>query len=105
MAEDLAVLYTSAENDRDGSKLRGVLQAHLAFEHARGIRELAVGLVAALGLPVWVAAVQPAWLAERLRTFVLAAWVVSFAGLVTAVILESRWRRRLVAATVHRFRR
>jgi hypothetical protein len=99
MTEDFAVLGTSGERDRDGSKLRGALETHLRLEHARGLRELSVGLVAALGLPVWVAAARPDWMARGLRTFVLTAWFVALVGLVTAAISEWRWRRRLDSFT------
>jgi hypothetical protein len=95
MAEDFAVLYRSADRDGDGSKLRGVLEAHLRMEHARGIRELAVGVLAVLGLPVWIAAARPEWIAQGLRSFSLTAWFVSFVGLAAAAISEWRWRREL----------
>ena len=95
MAEDFVILHTSGQRDGDGSKLRGVLQTHMRLEHARGIRELAVGLVAALGLPVWIAAARPEWIAQGLRSFFLTAWFVSFVGLAMAAISERRWRAQL----------
>ncbi len=101
MADGFSVLHSSAAHDPSGSKLRSVLETHLGVERARGVRELTLALLTVLSVPVWVVAVRPEWMAQGPRTFVLAAWLTSFVGLVAAVISEARWRRRFGAVTAH----
>ena len=101
MADGFSVLNSSVEHDPSGSKLRSVLETHLGVERARGVRELALAFLTVLSVPLWVVAVRPGWMAEGPRTFVLAAWLTSFVGLVAAVISEARWRRRFGALTAH----
>jgi hypothetical protein len=104
MPDGFAILHSSDERDPHGSRLRGALQAHLGLERARAVRDLAVGLTALLSAPVWFAAVRPAWLPDGIRSVVLAAWFMSFVGLVMAATSEWRWRQRLDAVVPHHHR-
>jgi hypothetical protein len=102
MREDLFLLHRSTDVDRDGSKLHGVLAAHLAFERARGVRELIVHGLLALSLPVWIAAARPEWMSADSKRLALAAWLVAAVGLVFAFGSERRWHRRCMALTEQR---
>ena len=93
MDKDFVILGVSSERDPNGSGLTRVLQAQLNLEHARGIREIAVYLLAGLGVPVWLAAIRPGWLPRDLQTGVLTVWFLCLVGLVAAIAAEWRWRR------------
>ncbi|HVV17222.1 MAG TPA: hypothetical protein VHH90_08475 [Polyangia bacterium] len=102
MPEDFFLLHRSTDVDRDGSKLQGVLAAHLSFERARGVREVIVYGLLALSLPVWIAAARPRWMSADLNRLVLAAWLVAAVGLVLALVSERRWHRRCIEVTEQR---
>jgi hypothetical protein len=97
MSDDLLVLHRAGDADPDGSKLRGVLSAHLAFERARSLREMIVYGLLAVSLPVWIAAARPEWLSAQLKTLALTAWLVTAIGLALAFVSERRWHHRCVA--------
>jgi hypothetical protein len=76
--------------------LKAALAAHLRYEHAGGVRRIVSRLQIALGVPVWLSAARADWIPSDLRRLVLAAWVVSFAGLLWAGFVEWRCHRRCI---------
>lgn len=70
------------------SRLQAIFAADRARERARARRQRVVGLLGALGVPLWLSAVWPARLPVGLGSFVAAAWALAFGGFVLALIGE-----------------
>jgi hypothetical protein len=98
-SDDYVVLQVSPERDPDGSKLSGTLNAQLALERARGLRELMLQLLGVLSLPLGVifllahASSAPG----PVRALLLAGWTAGVAGLAIAGASEWKYRRRRAA--------
>jgi hypothetical protein len=88
--------WAAREHISNPPGLRGMLEAHLRYEHAYGIRRLAGAVLIALSVPVWLSAAQPSWLGPDVRRFVLAAWAACFVALPAAACAEWRWYRGCV---------
>jgi hypothetical protein len=97
LVDDLVIFDGSSERDPDGSRLRGALQAAANREHARGMRELLVYLLAILSVPLWLSGVRPSWLSHDLRVLAATAWAVASVGLLFVLASEWRWARRRAA--------
>ena len=91
--DDLLVLHPSREKDPNGAKLAGALHAHLQLERKRVLRELLVYVTAVVSIALWPLAMWPTSFPISLRGFVLAAWLMAFAGLALVWIQELRCRR------------
>jgi hypothetical protein len=93
------VVQTSPDRDPDGSKLSGTLNAQLALERARGLRELMLQLLGILSLPLGVvfllARVTSA--PSPVRALLLAGWSAGVAGLAIAAASEWKYRRKRAA--------
>jgi hypothetical protein len=79
--------------------LRGMLEAHLRYEHACGIRRLVGAALIALSVPVWLSAARPSWFGPDVRRFTLAGWAVCFVALLAAAGAEWRWYRGCMILT------
>jgi hypothetical protein len=91
--DDLDFVFTPRATGADGPGLRTLLEAHLRYEHAGGVRRLLGGLQLVLGAPVWVSAARPAWVPDDLRRLVLTAFALTFVAFLVAMLVE--WRCRL----------
>ena len=94
MSSDFIAFEASSENDPDGAKLRHVLGAHFAHERVRARRVVLVHWLAALSLPVWLAALRPGWPSPGSRRLLLAAWILSAVLAGASLFREWRWRVR-----------
>jgi hypothetical protein len=98
-SEGYVVVQVSPERDPDGSKLSGTLNAQLALERARGLRELMLQLLGILSLPLGVVfLLSNATMAPSpVRALLLAGWAAGVAGLAIAGASEWKYRRRRAA--------
>jgi hypothetical protein len=93
------VVRVSPERDPDGSKLSGTLNAQLALERARGLRELMLQLLGVLSLPLGVVFLlaHSTSAPSPVRALLLAGWTAGVAGLAIAGASEWKYRRRRAA--------
>jgi hypothetical protein len=94
IGDDFVVFDVSPERDPDGSRLRRALEAAANREHARGLRELLIYLLAILSVPLWLCGVRPSWVSHDLRLLAATAWAVASVGLLLVLASEWRWARR-----------
>jgi hypothetical protein len=87
---DFLVLHPSAKHDPDGAKLAAALRASQALDQARALRQRLVYVLAAAGLPLWLALARGGAGAGSWRSFALASWAVAFLGFVGALVDERR---------------
>jgi lysylphosphatidylglycerol synthetase-like protein (DUF2156 family) len=83
----------AAPSQGDRSKLEAALSADSARERARTRRGRLVHLLAALGLPLWLAAAWPGVLSTDFRALATTAFAVCLAAVVLAMGSEWRWQR------------
>jgi len=95
--DDLVILRAPESRDPGDSRFRGVIEAHFAWERARGVRDLVIYILAILSAPVWLAAVRPQWLPAQVKDLALALWAVSFVGFLMAAASEWKWQRQRAA--------
>jgi hypothetical protein len=93
MNDGFTTLAVSAD-DPGGVRLRGALTAQFAYERARALRELLVYVLAALSIPVWIAAAWPATVTADFRRLAVTVWVLCLASVLVALGSEWRWHRR-----------
>lgn len=90
--EEFIVFRHDHARDPDGSKFRGLVTAHLAFERARASRGLLVQVLfvvtVALALQLGAGVACPRWL----EVLVWAAWASTLVALAVTSLSESRWR-------------
>jgi hypothetical protein len=89
--KNLIVFRHTRARDPDGTKLGGTVEAHLASEHARGLRQRMMHVVAFTSVPVALIARWPA--PPGLRWIAFGAWMVAVAGVVVAAVSEWKYRR------------
>jgi hypothetical protein len=77
----------------DRSKLEAALSADSARERARTRRARLVHLLAALGLPLWLAAARPGVFSTDFRTLAVTAFAVCLAAVLLALGWEFRCQR------------
>ena len=99
MKDEVVILRASQSADPGGARFHGAIQAHFAWERARGVRELVVYVLAILSAPVWLAAVRPQWLPAQMKDLALALWAVTFVGCVMAAWAEWKGQRHLAVLT------
>jgi hypothetical protein len=94
MAYDLIAIRPSEKRDPDGSKLREVLNSHLALERARSSRVVWVHAMAGLSIPVWLACLWPSCLSGTNRRLLLGGWAMVATMVLLRLVAEWRWRLR-----------
>ncbi len=94
MEESFVAVPVSEGRTRQGALLRSIFTAESATLRARGLRILLVGLLAILGVPLWVALIWPASISPGARLLVETVWALAFAGVGLALLWEAWWRRQ-----------
>jgi len=91
--EELIAVATDEARPAGGSRLDAILAADAARERALRSRDGLIALLAALGLPLWAAAVWPAAMSRGLRALAASAWAIAAAGVAVALLRGWWWRR------------
>ncbi len=78
----------------DASAVRALLQAHLAYEHAKAMWHFWVHVLAVLGAVGALCLVFPQWQGTQIRPVLLAFWGTCGAGAAVSGGVEWAWHRR-----------
>jgi hypothetical protein len=93
LPDEPTTLPASGQPGRRSPRLDAILLADAARERARALRDVAMMLVALLGLPLWVAANWPARFPHQLRVFAGSIWALAALVVVAALVSERWWGR------------
>ncbi len=78
----------------DCGEVRAILQAHVAYEHAKAMRLFWVHLLAVVGGVGALCLVFPQWQGGQLRAVLLAFWTACVVCVAISGGVEWVWRRR-----------
>jgi hypothetical protein len=90
----VATPFITVPTAGDRARLDAVLRADSERERARGVRNLLVAFLAALGVPLWVLAVWPHAASGSVRSLEITAFGFALAGLLGAAAWEWACSRR-----------
>lgn len=96
MAEELIAMPGPKDRERSSSRLEEILVADGARERARRARDRLLGLLAALSIPLWLAASWPAHVPDGLRLLAATLWALA-AGAVAVAVARVWWWDRVRA--------
>ena len=82
------------DRSRRSPQLDAVLLADAARERARAARDLLIGLLALLGLPLWLLTAWPGRFSSEARALAAAGWAVVALGVLASLARERWWTRR-----------
>jgi hypothetical protein len=94
LEESFVSVPVSKGGDPKGTRLRAIFTAESASVRARGLRGVLIGLLAILGIPLWVALIWPASISRDVRALTEALWAMACAGVLLAAVWEGWWRRQ-----------
>ena len=94
MEESFVAVPVSERRDPKGTRLQAIFAAENASVRARGLRGSLVGLLAVLGVPLWVALIWPGSVSRSARDLVETLWALALVGVLLATVGEAWWRRQ-----------
>jgi hypothetical protein len=96
---DDETFYSTLSGHRNSPKVSRMLHVHIACGELRAARNWILVALTALGVPVWLAALQPALLPATVRRAAVDLWGGGGVLLGLAVLAEwwcRRWRARMM---------
>jgi membrane protein implicated in regulation of membrane protease activity len=83
------------DRDPDSASLHRLLEAHVVYERMAAAKKFCLDLLAFVGVVVWLGAMWPALLPQRVLDSALAVWVSLLFFAVLATVEEWLWRRKV----------
>jgi len=88
------LIQFTASHENSAEEMYAILDAHLAYEHAKGARQFWVHLVAAVGSLLALSSLFPQMALSQAREVLLALWGACAVCVVVAAALEWKWYRQ-----------
>jgi hypothetical protein len=94
MMDGFIALRASPERDPEGTAVRAILDAHLAYQRTKAARYFWVHLLAMLGAAGWICVLMPRIVPVEVRELVVALWGACGVVVLAMLAVELKWWRR-----------